>query len=239
MPEVRPPGRVRRERDSEIVVDCRNLESGPNAAFACASRVARRFRRARRGRRGLRIMSYELQVHALSPARPSAAEVVAQAGESGVEVEIVSVDGAGAAPGVPGSSGFSRDWTEIVVRAPDSALSVVVRVAADRAERLAELRSAREAGETVPEEVFDAPALYVVEIDASAGEAGGEDAGEEREIDGAPAEAAAAFVVTAWALATLTEAIVFDPQEEFFADAESFWALVMDEDAMAAPEPWT
>jgi len=30
---------------------------------------------------------------------------------------------------------------------------------------------------------------------------------------------------------------VFDPQEELFADAESFWALVMDEEAAGSEPP--
>jgi len=45
---------------------------------------------------------------------------------------------------------------------------------------------------------------------------------------------AGAFVAIAWALASRTDGVVFDPQEAFFADADSFLALLLDETALEA-----
>ena len=77
-------------------------------------------------------------------------------------------------------------------------------------------------GDEVPDQVMESHGLYVLELDDEGPE------GEEHQ---------AAFVVAAWALASLTDGIVFDPQEEFFADADSFWAIITDESLGEDGEP--
>ena len=39
------------------------------------------------------VMNYELQVYALSPVRPTPRELIARAGESGLELEVVGLPG--------------------------------------------------------------------------------------------------------------------------------------------------
>jgi hypothetical protein len=155
-------------------------------------------------------MSYELQVHALSPLRPTPRELLARTGESGLAVGMTPV------PGAPVKADDSR-WTQLLLRseeAPKGGFLVELASAADHERVKRQFLEDREAGESVPDQVLEARALFVLELDDEA--PGGEDH-------------QAAFVVAAWALASLTDAVVFDPQEEFFADADSFWAILTDE----------
>lgn len=156
-------------------------------------------------------MSYELQVHALSPIRPTVAELLARAAESGLGVELA---------GPADAPADSREWTRLCLRAVGEAEAFTLEASGETERMKALFREDAESGDLVPDQVLDAVALYVLEL---AEGSAGEDESQE-----------AAFVIAAWALASLVEGIVFDPQEEFFADAESFWALVMDE---AAGEP--
>ena len=157
-------------------------------------------------------MNYELQVYALSPVAPTVGELLAQAGESGLDIEVSTGTEKPAA---------RRDWKALALRAGGCVKGGFTIEASSDLERMrAQLRADGEAGEEVPEQVLSATRLYVVTLDADS---------EEEE------DQQAAFVVAAWALASCTEAIIFDPQEEFFADAESFWGLIMmDEDAWEA-----
>jgi len=155
-------------------------------------------------------MSYELQVYALSPVRPTPREIVARAGETGLSLEMTPAPGAA-------SREDDSQWMRLLLSAAEASRGGFVAESSADLDRMKEgFRADRSAGENIPEEVLAARQLYVLEID-----------------DEAPAaeEQQAAFAVAAWALASLTEAIVFDPQEEFFADAESFLAILMDEDS--------
>jgi hypothetical protein len=157
-------------------------------------------------------MSYELQVHALSPVRPTPRELLARAGESGLGIEMAPATGAA-------RRDDETSWTRLLLRATDAEKGgFVIEVATEeeRARVRDQFAQDRAAGEGVPDQVLDAPSIYALELDAEA--PGGEDH-------------QAAFVIAAWALASLTEGIVFDPQEEFFADADSFWAILMDEES--------
>jgi hypothetical protein len=153
-------------------------------------------------------MSYELQVYALSPVLPTPREILARAGESGLAMELRDAPGARAAADAPAwsklllASGAAESGGFLVEDCPDL----------DRMKD--QFREDRAAGEDIPEEVLDARRLFVLELDDET------EAGEQHQ---------AAFVVAAWALAGLTEGVVFDPQEEFFADADSFWSILMDE----------
>ena len=152
-------------------------------------------------------MSYELQVYALSPVRPTPRELLARTADSGLEVELAKAPGTSAAD--------DAAWTKLLLRAAGPARGgFLVEASPDLDRMKLQFRQDRADGEEIPDEVLDASRLYVLELDDDA--PGGE-------------EHQAAFVVTAWALAALTEAIVFDPQEEFFADAESFWGIINDE----------
>lgn len=150
-------------------------------------------------------MSYELHVHATSPVRPTVRELLAQAAESGLAVELAA----------PASD---TGWDRLTLRSPEdpeTRFSIAV------SDRLAETKAAfselaGDDADDLPVELADARCLYVVEVD---------DAGQASEPN------QAAFVVTAWGLAVLTGGIVFDPQEHFLADADSFWGLIMDEEA--------
>ena len=153
-------------------------------------------------------MSYELQVYALSPVRPSPREILARAAESGVAVEAAPAPGTARAPD-------AATWERILLRAGDApAGGFLVEASQDLDRMKQEFRADLESGDEIPEQVLEAASLYVLELDAES--PGGEDH-------------QAAFVVTAWAIAGLTEGIVFDPQEEFFADADSFWGIITDE----------
>ena len=93
-------------------------------------------------------------------------------------------------------------------------------------EQFTAFREAASEGEDIPEGLFQAQRLYLLELPEVP-----EDA-EDQDEEGDGSEAA--FVLSAWALAALTDGLVFDPQEEFFADAESFLALLMDEEGADA-----
>ena len=153
-------------------------------------------------------MSYELQVYSLSPRRPSPGQILARASESGLEVEMTPAPGAALTPA-------DTRWERLLLRSADaSSGGFLIEASPDLDRMKAQLRLDRDAGENIPDQVLDATGLYVLELDAES------PAGEEHQ---------AAFVVAAWAVAGLTEGIVFDPQEEFFADADSFWAVITDE----------
>ena len=147
-------------------------------------------------------MSYELQVYALSPTSPPVAHLLAQASESGLRLEVIEAREA------------EGPWDDLKLRPAESgALGFSLAVSTELAAMKERFREDLEAGEQVPEQVLEAERLYLLELDDDADEA-----------------SQAAFVVAAWSLATLTEAVVFDPQEEFFADADSFWALLNDDE---------
>ena len=149
-------------------------------------------------------MNYELQVYAMSPTAPTLGELLAQASESGLDLEVST----GAEP-----PAARRDWQALALRAAGcerGGFTIEVSSALDRARE--QFEADREAGEEIPDQVLDAARLYVLTLDADS-----EDEDDQQ----------AAFVIAAWALATCTEALIFDPQEEFFADAESFWGLIM------------
>src|SRR5207244_10841236 len=131
-----------------------------------------------------------------------------RAGESGIGVEMVEAPGA--------AKGLDDDrWSRLLLKAAQASQGGFLVEASSDLERMkAQFRKDREAGENVPDQVLDSAGLYVLELDAESPH------GEEHQ---------AAFVVTAWALAGLTEGVVFDPQEEFFADADSFWGVITDE----------
>ena len=170
-------------------------------------------------------MSYELQVYALSPVRPSLRELLGQAAGSGLGLESCC--------GADGSD--SSAWEGLTLRASDdSGAGFTVEASGELARMQEAFRADRADGDDVPEEVLDAAALYVLELAGEADEGGGHDGhdgndGVTEDVEAAEEARLAAFVVAAWALASLTEGVVFDPQEELFADAESFWALVMDD----------
>lgn len=159
---------------------------------------------------------YELQVYASSPLAPTARQLIAEAEGGGVPLALAEAD----------VGDEDTGWSRLVIEAGEPALpSVVITVPDVLEQQLAAFREDREAGEDIPEQLFHARRLYLVEL----AEGEWEDAEDEvRE---------AGFVLAAWALASLTEGLVFDPQEEFFADAESFFAMLMDEGAERAPEP--
>ena len=153
-------------------------------------------------------MSYELQVYAQSPVLPTPRELLARAGESGLAIELRDAPGARAPVD-------ATSWSKLLLASGDAERGgFLIEDSADIDRMKQEFREDREAGEDVPDEVLQARRLYVLELDDES------DAGEDHQ---------AAFVVAAWALAALTEGIVFDPQEEFFADADSFWSILMDE----------
>ena len=151
-------------------------------------------------------MNYELQVHALSPLAPTPRELVARATMGGLALDL---DGA-----VAGSSALDDvRWTGLALRATEAHGPAFNIGVSDQLERLlAGFREDAAAGETVPELVFSARRAYLLELPPQPNQ--------DDEVQ------AAAFALVAWALASLTDAIVFDPQEEFFADADSFWGLM-------------
>lgn len=154
-------------------------------------------------------MNYELQVYALSPVAPTVGELLSRAGESGLAIE------ASVGEKAPGAR---RDWEALALRAAGCERGgFTIEVSPELAQMKDEFRADLAAGEEIPDQVLEASRLYVLTLDADS----------EEEDD-----QQAAFVVAAWALAACTEALIFDPQEEFFADAESFWGLItMDEEA--------
>lgn len=161
---------------------------------------------------------YELQVYATSPLAPTPRQLIAEAEGGGVPLALAESD----------AGEEDRGWSRLVIEAGEPSRPAVVITVPDALERqLAGFREDREAGEEVPEQLFDARRLYLVEL-AEGKADDGEDEDEVRE---------AGFVLAAWALASLTEGLVFDPHEDFFADAESFFAMLMDEGAERAPEP--
>lgn len=148
-------------------------------------------------------MSYELQVYSSRPEPPDVEALLAQTGESGLTLEL-------AGPPEQGPAGWSRLRIRSAGGSPEG-FSVEV---ADRLDEMKSLLSEdADEGDEVPEQVLDAARLYVLELEDESDEA-----------------SQAAFVVAAWGLATLTDAVIFDPQEGFFADAESFWGLIFDEE---------
>lgn len=160
------------------------------------------------GRRPEVSMSYELQVYAQSPVLPTPHELLARAGESGLVLALRDVPGARVRPD-------SAAWSKLLLALGSSDRGGFLIEESPDLDRMKEqFREDQAAGEEIPEQVLEARKLYVLELDDES------DAGDEHQ---------AAFVVAAWALADLTEGVVFDPQEEFFADAESFWSILMDE----------
>src|SRR5436190_17135134 len=141
-------------------------------------------------------MSYELQVYALSPLRPSPQELLAKAGESGLAVDWA------AAPGTV-SKATDAKWEKVLLRSAEAARGGFLLEASPDLDRMkAQFRQDASEGDEIPDQVLDSHQLYVLELDDEGPE------GDEHQ---------AAFVVSAWALAKLTDGIVFDPQEEFFA----------------------
>ena len=141
-------------------------------------------------------MSYELQVYALSPLRPSPEEILTKAGESGLGVEWY------AAPGVSVKGMASRptdtEWEKVLLRSAEVARGGFLIEASPDLDRMkAQFREDAATGDEIPDQVLESHRLYVLELDDEGPE------GEEHQ---------AAFVVTAWALAGLTDGIVFDPQ---------------------------
>ena len=153
-------------------------------------------------------MSYELQVYSLSPLRPTPRELLARIGESGLAARLRDVPGARAQPD-------DTAWSKLLLGAVDVEGGFLVEDSPELERMKEQFRADRAEGEAIPDPVLDASRLFLLELD-----------------DESPAGAdhQASFVIAAWALAGLTEGIVFDPQEEFFADAESFWAILMDEE---------
>jgi len=159
--------------------------------------------------------AYELQVYAMSPMAPSSRRLLAEAEGGGWPVELREQDGTGP---------DDADWKRLVLGTGGSGPDIVVSVNDQLGAQLAEFREAAGEGEEIPEALFEARRLYLVELpEVPDGEDQAEEGGGE-----------AAFVLSAWALATLTDGLIFDPQEEFFADAESFLALLMDEEGADA-----
>jgi hypothetical protein len=161
-------------------------------------------------------MSYELQVYALSPLRPSPQDITAKAGESGLVVEWAAAPGTAARP-------TDTQWSKLLLRAAEAERGGFLVEASPDLERMtAQFRSDAASGDEIPDQVFESKCLYVFELD-------------DESPDGEAHQAA--FVIAAWALAGLTDGIVFDPQEEFFADADSFWAIITDESLGEDGEP--
>ncbi len=154
-------------------------------------------------------MSYELQVYALSPVRPTPRELLARIGESGLAARLRDVPGARATEN-------DAEWSKLLLGSMEADGGFLVEDSPELARMKDQFRADRAVGENIPDAVLDASRLFLLELD-----------------DESPAgvDHQAAFVIAAWALAGLTEGIVFDPQEEFFADAESFWAILMDEES--------
>jgi hypothetical protein len=161
--------------------------------------------------------AYELQVYAMSPVAPSPQRLLAEAEGGGWPVEIREQDGSG-----PDDEG----WSRLVLGTSDAGPGIIVTVHDGLQEQLAAFREAAGEGEEIPEGLFEANRLFLVELPDAPGE------GDDQDEEGDGSEAA--FVLSAWALAALTDGLIFDPQEEFFADAESFLALLMDEDGAEA-----
>jgi hypothetical protein len=163
--------------------------------------------------------AYELLVLALSPLAPTPRRLLAEAAEGGLPLEL---------DGVEEGRLDDSEWTSLVMRCADAPGPGATVTVSDRLEEeLAAFREDAEAGDEIPPLVHETRRLYVLELrepleaeQAAGSEEGDEDEGQQ-----------AALVLAAWALASLTEGLVFDPQEGFFADADSFLALVMDEEA--------
>ena len=160
--------------------------------------------------------AYELQIYAMSPMAPSSRRLLAEAKGGGWPVELREQDGSGP---------DDADWKRLVLGTGEAGPDVVVSVNDQLEKQLAEFREAAGEGEEIPESLFEAKRLYLVEFPEVPEELEGPD-----EESGGEA----AFVLSAWALATLTDGLIFDPQEEFFADAESFLALLMDDEGAEA-----
>ena len=161
--------------------------------------------------------AYELQVYAMSPTAPSPTRLCAEAEGGGVPLAVREQDGGG-----PDDAA----WSRLVIGTGDSPKVTVVSVHDSLESQLALFREAVDEGEEIPEELFEARRLYLIELPERPDEGEAED----EEDDGSDA----AFVLSAWALAGLTDGLIFDPQEEFFADAESFLAVLMDEETANA-----
>ena len=163
--------------------------------------------------------AYELQVYAMSPVPPSPRRLLAEAEKGGWPVEVREQDGSGL---------DDEGWSRLVLATSESGPTIVVSIHDGLSDQFAAFREALSEGEEIPEALFEAKRLYLVELPDSP--EGVEDPDPEEEGGGSEA----AFVLSAWALAVLTDGLVFDPQEEFFADAESFLALLMDEEGADA-----
>lgn len=157
--------------------------------------------------------AYELQVYAMSPVAPTPKRLLAEAEGGGWPVEIREQDGSG-----PDDEG----WSRLVLGTGETGPGIVVTVHDGLQQQLEAFREAAAEGEEIPEALFQATRLYLVELPDEP------DAGDGANEEGDGSEAA--FVLSAWALGALTDGLIFDPQEEFFADAESFLALLMDEE---------
>ena len=158
--------------------------------------------------------AYELQVYALSPQSPSPERLLAEAEGGGWPIVVREKDGEG------------DDWSRLVLATGDAGNGVTLSVHDALDQQLAAFREAAGEGEEIPESLFEARRLYLIELSAEP-----DDAREDQDEDDG---SEAAFVLSAWALAQLTDGLIFDPQEEFFADAESFLALLMDEEGAEA-----
>ncbi len=154
-------------------------------------------------------MTHQLEVHALSPLRPAPDELLAQAALPGLPLDLRARPCAGAG---------STDWQELELflgGGPED--DVVARLRclseSDRSQRHARWRQEREAGQELPDYLFEGEAGYVLELEDGTGGEGEDDR-------------QAVFVLAAWSLASLTEGLVVDEEAGIIADAESFWELL-------------
>ncbi|MEM7246990.1 MAG: hypothetical protein AAF533_16705 [Acidobacteriota bacterium] len=154
-------------------------------------------------------MTHQLEVHALSPLRPAPDELLAQAALPGLPLEL-------RARRIEGDEDTGWEELELFVEG-EAGTDVVARLRTldehGRARRHARWRQEKEAGEDLPDFLFESEVAYVLDL-----EDGAQDEGED--------DRQAAFILAAWSLATLTEGLVVDEEAGIIADAESFWELL-------------
>lgn len=159
---------------------------------------------------------YELEVHALSPVVPSVHELLAQVSLGGLQLELDPE----LAPPPPAED---RSWSRAAFRVGgEPGRGFVVEVLRDVGPVRTALAEARRRGDAVPDEVLESAVAYRL-----AWRPAEEDVGEAQQ---------AGLALAAWGLATMGEGLVHDPQEEFFADGESFYALLMDDEFVEEDE---